>query len=92
MTPAHEDRQQLRGQGVEIPSTLQEEDDGFERVVRRRANRTSPKTAARGGSVSSTLPMEPPSYRTTEKDAGAAAAVWEFTPESFLQTKTLALK
>ena len=29
VVPGHEDHQQLRGQGVELPSTLQSDDDDF---------------------------------------------------------------
>ena len=77
---------------MELQSTLQEDDDGFERVTRRRSARTSPKAVAGGASVAASVPTEPPSYRTTEKFVDDAASIWEFTPESYLQAKTLALK
>ena len=50
MLPVEEERQHLRIQGVELQLTLQDDDDGFECVVRRRSTRTSSKTAAGGGS------------------------------------------
>ena len=88
--PRDERRQSLQQQGVEMHSTLQEDVDGFEFVVRRRSTNTSPKRATGSGSFAASVPTEPPSYRTTEKPN--IVQNWEVTPESYLQAKTLALK